>query len=113
MTAIPAPDRSRPSTVAGINWHRLLRMLLPTLSLTLILMLPKPGGKAPDWLLHLVGAKPPFVPFPIIAAILIAVVAHIGLMRTSYGAILRGCGGNPVAIQRAGWSLLKAKVAMF
>src|SRR6266702_7436435 len=38
MTAIPAPDRSRPSTVAGINWHRLLRMLLPTLSLTLILI---------------------------------------------------------------------------
>src|SRR3712207_8707809 len=31
----------------------------------------------------------------------------------SYGAILRGAGGNPTAIGRAGWSLLKAKVAMF
>jgi len=78
-----------------------------------ILLLPKPGGRAPDWLLHLMGFKPPWVPFPIIAAVLIAAVAHIGLMRTSYGAILRGSGGNPVAISRAGWSLLKAKVTMF
>ena len=78
-----------------------------------ILQLPKPGGRAPDWLLHLMGFKPPWVPFPIIAAVLIAVVAHVGLMRTSYGAILRASGGNPVAISRAGWSLLKTKVAMF
>lgn len=78
-----------------------------------ILLLPKPGGKAPDWLLDLMAFKPPWVPFPIIAAILIAAVAHFGLMRTSYGAILRGAGGNPVAISRAGWSLFKAKIVMF
>src|SRR5215468_3558093 len=78
-----------------------------------ILVLPKPGGRAPDWLLHFMSIKPPWVPFPIIAAVVIAVIAHIGLMRTSYGAVLRGAGGNPVAISRAGWSLLKAKVAMF
>jgi ribose transport system permease protein len=78
-----------------------------------ILLLPKPGGKAPDWLLHLMALKPPWVPFPIVAAVLIAAIAHVGLMRTSYGAILRGSGGNPVAISRAGWSLLKTKVAMF
>ena len=29
-----------------------------------ILLLPKPGGKAPDWLLALMGFKPPFVPLP-------------------------------------------------
>ncbi len=34
-------------------------------------------------------------------------------MRTSYGSILRGSGGNPKAIERAGWSLLKTKVTMF
>ena len=60
-----------------------------------ILLLPKPGGKAPDWLLALMSFKTPFVPFPIIAAVVIALVAHVGLMRTSYGAILRGAGGNP------------------
>ena len=57
--------------------------------------------------------KPPFVPFPIVAAIVIAIVVHIGLMRTSYGAVLRGSGGNPLAISRAGWSILRTKVAMF
>jgi ribose transport system permease protein len=78
-----------------------------------ILLLPKPGGSAPDWLLQLMGLKPPWIPFPIVAAIIIAAVAHLGLMRTSYGAILMGSGGNPQAIRRAGWSLLKAKVTLY
>jgi ribose transport system permease protein len=78
-----------------------------------ILLLPKPGGKAPAWLQGLMGFKPPFVPFPIIAAAVIAGVGYVLLMRTSYGAILRGAGGNAVAIERAGWSLLKAKSALF
>ncbi|CAH2405938.1 ABC transporter permease [Mesorhizobium escarrei] len=78
-----------------------------------ILILPKPGGKAPDWLLSLMAFKPPFIPFPIIAALLIAAVVHFGLMRTSYGVILRGSGGNAAALSRAGWSLLKTKVVLF
>jgi len=78
-----------------------------------ILMLPKPGGKAPDWLLASAAWKPPFVPLPIVAALAIAAIVHFGLMRTSYGAILRGSGGNPTALARAGWSLLKTKVALF
>lgn len=78
-----------------------------------ILILPKPGGQAPAWLLGLMGFKPPLMPFPIIAAIVIALVVHVGLMRTSYGAILRGSGGNPAALGRAGWSLLRTKVTLF
>jgi ribose transport system permease protein len=78
-----------------------------------ILLLPKPGGKAPEWLQAAMGVKPPLVPFPILAAVVIAAIAHFGFMRTSYGAILRGSGGNAVAIRRAGWSLLKAKATLF
>lgn len=78
-----------------------------------ILLLPKPGGHAPAWLKGLMGFKTPYVPFPIVAALVIALVAYVGLMRTSYGAVLRGSGGNPVAVERAGWSLLKAKMALF
>jgi ribose transport system permease protein len=78
-----------------------------------ILILPKPGGKAPDWLLAITSFKPPFVPFPVVAAIVIAAVVHFGLMRTSYGAVLRGSGGNPAAIARAGWSLLRTKMVLF
>jgi ribose transport system permease protein len=78
-----------------------------------ILLLPKPGGKAPAWLHDLMNLRTPYVPFPLLAAILIGVLVHIGLMRTSYGAILRGSGGNPASIARAGWSLLKTKIVMF
>ncbi len=78
-----------------------------------VLLLPKPGGTAPNWLQAIMGFKPPYVPLPILAAILIAAIGHFGLMRTSYGAILRGTGGNATAIGRAGWSLLNAKTALF
>jgi len=78
-----------------------------------ILILPKPGGKPPAWVHDLMNFRVPYVPFPIVAAIVIAVLVHVGLMRTSYGAILRGSGGNPNAIGRAGWSLLKTKIVMF
>jgi ribose transport system permease protein len=78
-----------------------------------ILVLPTPGGQSPAWLAALMKYKPPFIPFPILAAFVIAVIVHLALMRTSYGSILRGAGGNPKAIERAGWSLLKTKVTMF
>jgi ribose transport system permease protein len=78
-----------------------------------ILIRPTPGGTAPGWLHSFVSQRIPGIPFPIVAAVVIAVVVHIGLMRTSYGAILRGVGGNPSAIERAGWSLLKAKMAVY
>ncbi len=78
-----------------------------------ILLLPKPGGRAPGWLQAIMGVKPPFVPFPIIAAVLIAAIGWFGVMRTSYGAVLRGAGGNAIAIKRAGWSLLKVKATLF
>jgi ribose transport system permease protein len=78
-----------------------------------ILLLPKPGGSAPDWLLTLMALKPPIVPLPIVLAVIIAIVAQVGLMNSSYGAVLRGSGGNPVAIERAGWSRLRIKVTLF
>jgi ribose transport system permease protein len=78
-----------------------------------ILTLPKPGGSAPDWLQTLMNIKPPLVPFPIVATLVIAVATWFGLMRTSFGAILRGSGGNPAAIARAGWSLLRIKTVLF
>ena len=78
-----------------------------------VLILPTPGGTSPAWIRWLMKLHTPHVPFPIIAALVIAVVVHIALMRTAYGSILRGAGGNPRAIDRAGWSLLKIKVVMF
>ena len=78
-----------------------------------ILLLPQPGGKAPPWLQATMAYKPPYIPLPILAALIIAAVTWFGLMRTSYGAILRGAGGNATAIQRAGWSMLSARMILF
>jgi ribose transport system permease protein len=78
-----------------------------------LLVLTKPGGAAPDWLQGLLGLRLPFVPLPVVGAAIIAVLCHVFLMRTGYGVILRGAGGNPVAVARAGWSLLKAKITLF
>jgi ribose transport system permease protein len=78
-----------------------------------VLIRPTPGGTAPGWLSGLVSLRPPWVPLPIVAAVLIAAVVHVGLMRTTYGAILRGVGGNAHALERAGWSLLRAKMTAY
>lgn len=78
-----------------------------------ILLLPQPGGKAPDWLLSFMAIKPPFIPLPVLAALTIGIVVQIGLMRTATGVILRGVGGNPTAIAHAGWSLCRAKMTLY
>jgi ribose transport system permease protein len=78
-----------------------------------VLVLPTPGGKAPEYIRTLMTLKPPLVPFPIIAAVALAAIVHVGLMRSAYGAVLRGAGGNPASLERAGWSILKIKMTMF
>jgi ribose transport system permease protein len=78
-----------------------------------ILLLPTPGGHAPDWLKAAASFKTPFVPWPIVVVAIVAALVHFGLMRTAYGAILRGVGGNATAVERAGWSALRAKTLMF
>jgi ribose transport system permease protein len=77
-----------------------------------ITLLPSPGGEAPQWLRSFMSMKLD-IPSPIIMLVVIALVAHIGLMWSPYGAVLRGVGGNSRAVRRAGWSLLKAKVTMY
>jgi ribose transport system permease protein len=125
---VDTPLLGAAALIGGVLVYALLGALiqlrnLPSIVVTLgmsfvwlgvsVLLLPRPGGTSPEWIRWLMTLKPPHVPFPIIAATVIALVVHVGLMRTSYGSILRGAGGNPKAIDRAGWSLLKTKVTMF
>ena len=78
-----------------------------------ILLLPKPGGKAPGWLQAIMGVKPPFVPFPIVAAVVIAAVGYLGLMRRPTARSCAASAAIALAIERAGWSLLKTKMTLF
>jgi len=78
-----------------------------------ILLLPRPGGKAPNWLLVAANYRTPFVPLPIIISVFIALIAYFALMRSAYGAVLRGVGGNEKAVARAGWSIIRAKIITY
>jgi ribose transport system permease protein len=103
---------------ALIHWRNLPSIVV-TLGMSFVwqglavLLLPSPGGKAPAWVLAIMGLKTPLVPFAILAAIAIGGIVHLALMRSAYGAVLRGAGGNPQSIARAGWSMLRIKSAMF
>ena len=78
-----------------------------------VLLLPAPGGVAPDWIRWLMTSKPPFVPMAIVAGIVIAAVAHLIVMRSSFGVVMRGVGGNERSVERAGWSILRARAATY
>jgi len=78
-----------------------------------LLVLPTPGGKAPDWIRAIMTFKTPLLPFTIYASVELAAAVHLGLMRSAYGAVLRGAGGNPRSVARSGWSLLRTKMTMF
>ncbi len=58
-------------------------------------------------------SKPPFVPMAIVASVLIAVVAHWLIMRSAFGVVLRGVGGNERTVERAGWSVLRARATAY
>ena len=105
--------------LGALIYLRRLPSIIVTLGMSFIwqglavLVLPQPGGTVPDWLVRMVAIKPAFVPLPVLAAFGIAAIAYLILMGPSYGAILRGSGGNTAAIRRAGWSLLRIKLVLF
>ena len=78
-----------------------------------VLVLPTPGGKAPDWVRSLMTLKTCLSRSRSSPRSCIAAVAHVGLMHSPYGVVLRGAGGNPRAVARAGWSMLRVRVTMF
>ncbi|MDP1730836.1 MAG: ABC transporter permease [Devosia sp.] len=78
-----------------------------------VLLLPAPGGVAPDWIRWLMTSKPPLVPMAIVASVLIAVIAHFLVMRSAFGVVIRGVGGNERSVARAGWSVVRARAATY
>jgi ribose transport system permease protein len=78
-----------------------------------VLLLPSPGGTSPEWIRWLMTSKPPFVPMAIVASVIIAFVGHWLVMRSSFGVVLRGVGGNQRTVERAGWSVLRARATAY
>ncbi len=110
------------ATYAGIGVLIYLRNL-PSIVVTLgmsfvwaglaVLILPAPGGTAPEWARAVMTSKPPLFPMAIVASALIAVFAHLLIMRSSFGVLLRGIGGNQRSVQRAGWSIVTARALTY
>ncbi|MEB3044040.1 ABC transporter permease [Rhizobium mulingense] len=78
-----------------------------------VMLLPAPGGQAPDWVRWLMTVKPPLAPMAIVASIVIAAVAHVLVTRSSLGVLIRGIGGNRRSVERAGWSIVAARAAAY
>ncbi len=78
-----------------------------------VLILPSPGGQAPVWLRSMMTAQTPIIPFAIVASLVIGIVAHLILMKSTLGVAIRGVGGNARSVSRAGWSVLRIKVAAY
>jgi ribose transport system permease protein len=79
-----------------------------------VMILPAPGGAAPDWIRAIMTVKPPFAcRWAIVASVVIAVVAHLIIARSSLGVLIRGVGGNERSVARAGWSVVQARAAAY
>ncbi len=68
-----------------------------------------PGGQAPAWLVKVFNQDWP-VPESVVIVLLLGAVAFL-VYRSKYGTVLRGFGNNPTAVQRSGWSPLRAIMA--
>src|SRR5258708_28068238 len=55
-----------------------------------ILILPRPGGKAPAWLHDLMNLHPPYIPFPIVAAIIISTAFRRVALHPTFAATFPG-----------------------
>ena len=78
-----------------------------------IMILPSPAGEVPTYIINFFNWSPPIIPGPVIYLILIGLIGNFVLMRTRYGAVLRGSGSNAEAIGRAGWSVAKTKAILY
>lgn len=78
-----------------------------------VLLLPTPGGTAPEWLRGAMSWRTPLLPMPIWMAIATAIVGHLLITRSAFGTLVRGLGGNPAAIARAGWNMVRVRAGVY
>jgi ribose transport system permease protein len=103
---------------AIIEWRKVPSIVV-TLGLSFVwlgsavLLLPTPGGLAPEWLSSVVRWKSPLVPLPIWIAIVAALFGYWLISRSAFGSVVRGLGGNPSAVARAGWSLIRLRAVVY
>lgn len=78
-----------------------------------VLLLPTPGGLAPEWLSSAMAYRTPWLPMPIWMALAAVVLGHALITRSAFGTLVRGLGGNPAAVARVGWSLVRVRAGVY
>jgi ribose transport system permease protein len=103
---------------AVIEWRQLPSIVV-TLGLSFVwlgcavLLLPTPGGTAPEWLRDAMRIKAPLLPLPVWVALVAAVLGHALITRSAFGVLARGLGGNRAAVARAGWSTIRIRAGVY
>ncbi len=78
-----------------------------------VIVLPTPGGTAPAWLSGVMRFRAPLMPLALWGSVIVAIVLHVLLMRSAYGTVVRGMGGNARAVARSGWNLVALRMAVY
>ena len=103
------------SLVGALIYKRNIPAIIVTLGMSYVwlgiayVIQDKPGGAAPEWLVRMYNLDLP-VPRSIILLVLGA-LAGVLFYRSRYGTVLRGFGNNVTALERSGWSPVKAFAA--
>ncbi len=98
--------RKMPSIVVSLGMQSIWLGIAITLQ-------PTPGGSSPKWITSLLKYKTPLFPMPVYLSLLAILAGWWIVMRSRYGIILRGIGNNPKAIEKHGWSYLKAHITAY
>jgi ribose transport system permease protein len=98
---------------------RRLSSIIVTLGMSFIwlgcalLLVPSPGGQAPQYLVDLMTAQTPWIPLPVLVAALAALIGYVIFNVTVFGTVVRGLGGNPKVIERSGRSSLLIRMRVY
>ncbi len=107
------------AAIGALIEYRQIPSIVVTLGLSFVwtglavLLLPSPGGSSPAWLGSLMTYQTPLIAAPIVWSVAIALVGHLLLMRSSAGVRVRAAGGNPRAMTRFGWSMVKSRAILY
>ncbi|MFG6363886.1 ATP-binding cassette domain-containing protein [Schaedlerella sp.] len=78
-----------------------------------LLLLPTPGGRAPEWLSVIFTIRTPVLPVQVYMCVIAAAAGYWLVFRFKYGMVLRGIGDNPGAVSKRGWSYFTAHVVTY
>ncbi|WP_372342572.1 ABC transporter permease [Paraburkholderia megapolitana] len=107
------------AAIGALIEYRQIPSIVVTLGLSFVwtglavLLLPSPGGTSPAWLTGLMTFQTPLIAAPVVWSVAIALVGHLLLMRSSAGVSVRAAGGNPRAMSRFGWSIIKSRAILY